>query len=313
MSKVTVHEDELLNWDTNKTAIQMKLGEMVQFFQSIVPMSGNSPEAYIDPAPLMPYLLDTKTYDDIPPSAIEQAKVKIDTYEGMPTVDGIPIWERLEGEPIPYYKMFKQYRDMKYSGVIVSTIPQVTCEASTQATDNSANQLGSSEAKGIAAEGALVNTKVIFTRSIAKLSEQSQMSGKQLNILSRIYHWQLRVKAYDVYKVIEKEQIKQRNIEVLESKHAKISNELLEEAAEYLKKHSEQLSPKVAIDLITLAIKAGRIANGLYGDKPGAPIAENTSASTDTTGSQEGGSADVISVLNQSVNKVWRDSNGQDS
>lgn len=309
MSKMTVHEDDLLKWDTSKTSIQLKLGEMVQFFQSIIPMPGNSPEAYIDPAPLMPYLLDTKTYDDIPPSAIEQAKVAIDTYEGMPTVDGIPIWERLEGEPIPYYKMFKQYRDMKYAGVVISMIPQVKCESDTQVTDDSTNQLGSGEAKETEA---FKNTKVVFSRSIAKLSEQTQMSGKQLSILSRIYHWQMRVKAYDTYKIAEKEQIKQRNIELLEGKHAKISNELLEEAADYLKKHTEQLSPKVAIDLITLAIKAGRISNGLYGDKPGAPIAVK-SASTNTTGSQEGGSADVISVLNQSVDKVWRDSNGQDS
>ena len=212
--------------------------------------------------------------------------------------------------------MFKQYRDMKYTGVVVSMIPEVKCESVKQVTEDSTNQLGFSEAKDNKtddkADDVIKNSKVIFTRSIAKLSEQSQMSGRQLSILSRIYHWQMRVKAYDTYKLIEKEQIKQRNIELLENKHAKISNELLEEAADYLKKHTEQLSPKVAIDLVSLAIKAGRIANGLYGDKPGAPIADK-SASTDTTGSQEGGSADVISVLNQSVNKVWRDSNGQDS
>lgn len=43
----------------------------------------------------------------------DEAIVPISYLEGFPTVLGLPIWERLDGEPIPYYELFKSYRQLK--------------------------------------------------------------------------------------------------------------------------------------------------------------------------------------------------------
>jgi len=229
MAGLSIRDNELLEWDSSKTSMQVKLGELVQYFQMGIPKNDNFPRAYVDPTQIMPHLLEVNSPDDLADDVIEMAKIAIDFEDGLPTVDGIPFWERLEGEPIPYYKMYKEYREMKY----------------------------------------LTTGTETFSRSIAKLAETSGMSGKQLNALARVYHWQIRVKAYDRYKEIEKQLCKQNAVEHLESKHAKISNDLLDQAVLYLTTHPEQLNPKVAIDLAKLAMDAGRLSLGLNPDKPG--------------------------------------------
>lgn len=231
MGGLTVQDNDLLQWDVTKTSLQAKLGEMVQYFQVGIANNDGLPRAYIDPTQIMPHLMEIEGPDDLPNDVIDLAKVTIDFEDGLPTVDGVPFWERLEGEPIPYYKMYKEYREMKY----------VTPE----------------------------NSNGSFTRSIAKLAESSGMSGKQLNALAKVYHWQLRVRAFDKYKELEKQISRQRDVTNLESKHARVSNQLLDQAVDYLLNHPEQLSPKVAIDLADLAMKAGRLSLGLNPDKPG--------------------------------------------
>lgn len=232
MAGLTKADSELLVWDSSKTSIQVKLGELVQYFQVGIPNNPDGiPKSYIDPTVILPYLMTIDTPDDLSDDIVEAAKTPIEFEEGFPTIEGIPFWERLEGEPMPYYKLFKEYREMKY--------------------------LGSNNAKGV------------LTRSIAKLAESSGMTGKQLNALSRVYHWQIRAKVYDNYKAVERNLARQRDIELLENKHAKVSNQLLDQAVDYLLKHPEQLNPKTAIDLTRLAMEAGRLSVGLNPDRPG--------------------------------------------
>lgn len=251
MAGLTKVDNELLVWDPSKAAIQGKLGDLVQYFQVGIPLNADGiPKMYIDPTQIMPHLLDIDTPDDLAESVVEEAKTAIDFEDGFPTVEGVPFWERLEGEPMPYYKLFKEYREMKFVG-----------EA---------------------------NSRGYISRSIAKLSESSSIPGKHLNALSHIYHWQLRVKAFDKYKEMQCALDKQRNIEMLENKHAKVSNELLDQAVDYLLQHPEQLSPKTAIDLVQLSIRAGRLAVGLNPDKPG--VSSGASGGTH------------VSIVNQNAN-----------
>ena len=233
MAGLTVQDSSLLVWDPSKTSMQVKLGEFVQYFQLGITSNDGIPRAYIDPTAFMSYLLEAESPDDLPDDAVDSAKVPIEFEDGLPTVEGIPFWERLEGEPVPYYKMFKEYREMKY--------------------------IDSSTGKD----------QAVFSRSIAKLAESSGMTGKCLNALAKIYHWAARVKAFDVYKEKQKMLTRQRDRELLENKHATISNQLLDQAVGYLLAHPEQLNPKVAIDLAKLSMESGRLALGLYPDKPG--------------------------------------------
>lgn len=225
MTLVTKNDNKLLQWDDAKTSLQHKLGDLVQFFQVSMPTNAdNIPMSYIDPTVLAPILLDVQVPDDVAMEVIEQATTPIEFDEGFPAVAGIPFWERLDGEALPYYKLFKAYREMKY---------------------------------------------LDLTRSISKLSDSCGMPGKQLSALSKAYHWQLRAKAYDKYKAYERALLQENEREKLESRHAKISNQLLDQAVDYLDKHPEQLSPKIAIQMVELAMKSGRISVGLNGDKPG--------------------------------------------
>jgi hypothetical protein len=75
----------------------------------------------------------------------------------------------------------------------------------------------------------------------------------------------------------------------MENKHAKVSNQLLDQAVDYLLEHPEQMSPKVAIDLYKIAMGAGRLALGLNPDKPGS-----------SSGGGSGGTH--ISITNQNAN-----------
>lgn len=247
---LTIKDSEMLVWEPSKTSMQVKLGELIQYFQvSIVNNSDGIPRAYIDPTVIMPFLLEVDEPDDLADNVIEEARTPISFEDGFPTVEGIPFWERLEGEAMPYYKLFKEYREMKY----------IALEDGTKS----------------------------LSRSIAKLSESTGMTGRQLNALSRIYHWQIRVKAYDIYKATERCLAKQQAITLMEDKHAKISNQLLDQAVNYLLEHPEQLSPKVAIDLASLAMHSGRLSLGLNPDKPGSDSGSG------------GGRGTSINIMNQ--------------
>lgn len=252
MAGLTVADNQMLVWDQSKASLQTKLGELVQYFQvGITTNADGIPMSYIDPTQILPHLMEVDVPDDLDDEIVESAKTPIDFSDGFPTVEGIPFWERLEGEPVPYYNLFKEYREMKYVGM---------------KTENGT-----------------------LTRSIAKLSESSNMAGKHLNALARVYHWQVRVKAYDLYKSLERGLARQRDIELMENKHAKVSNQLLDQAVDYLLEHPEQMSPKVAIDLYKIAMSAGRLALGLNPDKPG-------------SSSGSGGGGTHISITNQNAN-----------
>lgn len=114
---LTVKDNSLLEWDPIKAKLNNKLGDIVQYFQVDQPQRGDGlPVAYIDAAALTGYMLEAEEPDDIPDTALDAALVPIESCDGVPTTGtGVPLWERLDGEPIPYYKMFTEYREMKYT------------------------------------------------------------------------------------------------------------------------------------------------------------------------------------------------------
>lgn len=251
MAGLTVADSQMLAWDQTKASMQSKLGELVQYFQAGVMSNGDGiPVCYVDPTQILPHLMEVDVPDDLADDVVEASKTPIDFSDGFPTVEGIPFWERLEGEPVPYYNLFKEYREMKYLG--------------------------------------LKNENGTLTRSIAKLSESCTIPGRHLNALVRVYHWASRVRAYDNYKSVERSLARQRDIELMENNHAKVSNQLLDQAVSYLLDHPEQMSPKVAIDLVKLSMGAGRLALGLNPDKPGS--------------SSGSGGGTHVSIVNQNAN-----------
>jgi hypothetical protein len=214
-----------LTWDNGKYNFQRKLGNFVQYFQVNLPTNSYGvPLKMVDPMPIAENMLDCETTDDLPEHILELAVMDVDFEEGMPVIEGLPIWERFDGEQLEYYKYFKEYRDMLYLG---------------------------------------------GSRAISKLAHKFNIEGRFLGALSKIYHWQMRCRAYDAYKKATNERMRQFEIEQLQNKHTKASNTLLEYGLKYIEDHPEQLNPKVALQMVQIAMKSGRLALGLNGDKPG--------------------------------------------
>lgn len=107
------------------------------------------------------------------------------------------------------------------------------------------------------------------TRAIARLAEQFNIAGKYLNALAKVYHWKLRVQAYDWFKKLEYERKRQLEIRLLESRHAEAAAKMLEQGMSYLEDHPEQLNPKLAMQMVQMAVRVGRLAVGLNPDKAG--------------------------------------------
>lgn len=227
-------DNALTVWDDGKLSFLRKTGNFVQYFQANQPLNGNGlPLKLMDPTVIAENTVCCEDTDEVPDQAVQNASLTVDYEEGFPTVDGLPIWERLDGEIIDYYKLFKQYREMKYM------------------------------------EG---------KRVIAKLSISSNIAGKYLNALSKVYHWQLRCKAYDQFKLQEREVLRRNQIESLEAKHSSVATTILDDAMSYLQKHPEQLNPKVALQMVQMGMKAGRLALGLNPDKPGSTTGTNNTS-----------------------------------
>lgn len=103
-----------LNWDAGKVEVQKKLSEFVQYFQINLPRNTQGiPLQLIDPTVILQATVGAETTDDVDEDSLRAAITNIDFSEGYPTIGGLPIWERLDGEIIDYYKLFKEYREMK--------------------------------------------------------------------------------------------------------------------------------------------------------------------------------------------------------
>jgi hypothetical protein len=98
-------------WGAKEVAFMSQLAERVVQAQSVIPTCKDPrneglPTALIDAPTLATFSVADDPLD---------AAIPINYLEGFPTIDGVPIWERLENESIDDYNLFKQYRDMPYN------------------------------------------------------------------------------------------------------------------------------------------------------------------------------------------------------
>jgi hypothetical protein len=96
-------------------SIQKKVADFVQQFQSMIEVNRDGiPLSIIDPTIISECAMYADTTDDIPEEKYHSSLTAVDFEDGIPVVNGVPLWERLDGERMEYYKIFKEYRDMKY-------------------------------------------------------------------------------------------------------------------------------------------------------------------------------------------------------
>lgn len=109
-----------------------RLANLVDTYTENLPVNNNNNVlAYIDPSILLEAIVDSDVPDDrsiknnrsdkshltaeTNLQLLEDATVPLDYSEGFPTANAEPFWQRLDCEPLKYYKLFKHYRNqIKY-------------------------------------------------------------------------------------------------------------------------------------------------------------------------------------------------------
>ena len=110
-------------------------------------------------------------------------------------------------------------------------------------------------------------------RSFDNLKKQTSIPEAYLHALSNIYHWQARTSAYDFYKTIQIEKLKEDEIKALESNHLKAAKKIFDYCVDYFDKLATtneiaKMPPSQIIDWWEKAAKLGRLSLGMSADKP---------------------------------------------
>jgi len=134
-----VNSEPMLKWDTAQAQLMFNLGECTQYFQSLqknintlpgaplntLGLPSKIPGFYCSPNVMLTALHHLPhdfakaskhgtIFDAVPEEVINDSLHAIDTNYGyaIASYTGLPLWERLDGEPVPYYHLFKLYRDL---------------------------------------------------------------------------------------------------------------------------------------------------------------------------------------------------------
>jgi hypothetical protein len=208
-----------------------KLAQFVEILQSELPNSDGKPTVLIDPSVFAEFIPNCDSPADITDSMKERSQLPLEIYDDVATINGIPVWERLSGERMDFYNIFKIYRDMRY-GML----------------DN--------------------GDYVILSRTIAGLGRELGVPGILLSVLAKTYNWSARCAYYDTYMDHEIQKKRMQQVQLLQSDHFKLANRLMNKALDYLEKHSAAMKPRDAIEMLKLGFEYSRISVGLPGDKP---------------------------------------------
>lgn len=127
------------------------------------------------------------------------------------------------------------------------------------------------------------------SRSVPRLAKQAQVHPNIIMRLGALYHWQMRCRAYDVYRQMEEQVIKTRQIESTMGRHTEMAKYLGEIAINYIENNHELMSPKNAIEALKLAVELERLSIGLSPNKAEGEVAQQKAMPT-------------IHVTNQTLN-----------
>lgn len=228
----------LLDWNRGKELAMKELADRVVMLQNTVPKNEmNFPIYYVDCAPILEMGIHRSTEHILqdPPA---EAFIPLQYHEGFPTVNGLPFWERLDGEFFEYYDLFKKYREIIYSDL--KTVTRAHNEYS--------------------------------VRSFFLVAKETGIKVQIIRTLANIYHWNLRAKAYDIYKKVRIEAAKQREIMVMENKHAEAARRIFAQCEQFLMNNMEQMDPKTALQWFKTAVQLERLSLGL---PPEAPVQQH--------------------------------------
>lgn len=184
----------------------------------------------VDPASFLVGFDTAGCYEDMTDEQKMRATHRVDYLGIVPTIEGMPIWDRLPNERMDYYIAFKMYRDSKFTSLDSSDY-------------------------------------LVTSRNIRSFSKDIAVPANFILYLSRMYSWEERLRAYDIWIDIQIEEQKHRNIAYMQNKHMHIAEDLCAKALNYLDMNIGALKPRDAIQMLELGMKFARASVGL--DTPG--------------------------------------------
>jgi hypothetical protein len=264
--KTSLEELEKQDFTEYRIKVLKTLGNIIKNLQEELPKitvkDRELPLFYIDPNIILNYLTNKNEQKetqgreekereegqekeqgqiDIPDRVVNESTIAIDYLEDVPTANGMPFWERIDCEPIAYYKLFKIYRNQK--------------EEKLEGKDSLRTH-----------------------RSFENLKDRTGIPEVAIHALNNVYHWQSRVKAYDLFRENVVELERQKIIKTMETSHRSAAQKIFEQCTTYLTDISEHgwydlkgnliVTPKDMIGWFESAVKLERLSLGLPTDKP---------------------------------------------
>lgn len=167
------------DWTPARRQLYTKIGKWTDELQQQMPV-------YPDKTPM--YLINTQivtenhmisdSVEDLLDKDLPGMKFYLDYSRGYACLYGVPIFERLSGEPIHYFDLFQAFLDMY---------------------------------------------KTEGSRSIHKLSKRVHIKPEIIFAIKQMYHWDVREKQYDAYMQIQKNLVRQREVERTTDEHLSMS------------------------------------------------------------------------------------------
>jgi len=229
MTKILKKEGLVLS--DQRIKVLANLGQIIRNLQETVPKNKDGePLYYIEAQIILEYLTtEGLQAGDIPERVISDSMIEIDWQDGIPIVSGLPIWERLDCEPVIEYKLFKEYRDN-------------------------------------------IKTNDIAKRSFENIKEATGISVKALYAVSKVYHWRLRVNAFDKYRKWLVEDERKNLVKMMETNHRQAAETVFEKCIDYFGTLNEEqlkkITPKDMLGYFKEAVRLWRLSLGLPADKP---------------------------------------------
>lgn len=208
-----------------------KLGKFVQTLQRDFPTQNNRLVQMLNPAWLATHVPFCDTPEDVTEEQVQRSLWHIEVQGDYALIDGVPVWDRLEGERLDFYTLFKLYRDSRY-GLI----------------DN--------------------GDYVLCSRSMAGLASKLSIAPLLISTISRIYNWSTRCSYYDAFFEREMVRRKQLEIQLMQQDHLRAASSLLRRAMDYFEENAGVMTPKEALSMAELGFKVSRLSLGMMPDKP---------------------------------------------
>jgi len=231
-------------WTNNKiSALQHTADAIVALQKKVMHTPEGDPLAYVDPTPVQMMLATHPRNDiateDLVPSDIPEAIVPLTYFEGYAlTHSGHPFWDRLEGECVEYFNLFKHYRDLQY-----------------QKLNNYNNNTTS-------------NGEQSSLRTITKVAQHTGTDRRVIKTIAKMYHWKQRAEQYDKQRQRELEAQREADRQLMHNTHQQAARKLFDKAVTYFEENAEHLDAKTALNLLNTAVELERLSLGLPKDKP---------------------------------------------